>query len=550
VKLRAPDIVMSPVRMGAMQPTRFSTSRSLIAKMTAERWTITRPEFAIDGEGNGTARYHIAVDERWSFEFVIFSAAADRTVERTDRIIGRHWDMMGALLEGSADDERIETTKRELPKLYGGRASDGTLVWCRANRSMRAFDYTVGRLAEGLQPDPEVLGSVCYLMRNTGLDGNGTFGTRTFAAYEDDHPLGAPYHAQMLTSYLMREFSLDLVEHIAKLTSPSAVALSDDYRRFLGLGNASGLGLVMFAKNHPDWMDHWITVREEALAAGRALLLSEVGEQIGDRLRRAARSRRQDRMRYSFQSSGPVVAADLELLSDELSALPASAEVDVLLRFAEANVGVEACEILAGIVIDSVSPDQTGDALAAEPAASVAPTMRIDELRRLLDDAYAWAPAPLTPAPTPAEMAWYKSANAEEPRRGPLGELPERFEDMTLDIPRAVADLRAALAGRADDSTVGALLRAEPEQRGFVERIVRLRDRSFHTIHADQRDPEFNPSRIIRFFNSAVYGLDKTKEDGPTGVVGVMFHGAPTPADIAAGIGADYSFPTDPKADN
>jgi hypothetical protein len=77
--------------------------------------------------------------------------------------------------------------------------------------------------------------------------------------------------------------------------------------------------------------------------------------------------------------------------------------------------------------------------------------------------------------------------------------------------------------------------------------MVALRDRSYHTVHVDQRDPEFNPSQVIRFFNSAVYDLDKTKEDGPTGVVGVMFHGAPTPADIAAGIGADFSYPIDPE---
>jgi hypothetical protein len=224
MQLRDPGVVMAPDTLGALQPTRFSASRSLMTRMVQERWSISRPEFDVDAQGEGSARYHVAVDDDWSFEFVVFSNAPKEGVERTDRIIGRHWDMMGALVEGSADDERIEQTKRELPKLYGGRAAPGTLIWCRANRSMRAFDLTVDALSSGQQPSARVLGAVCYLMRNTGLDGNGTFGTRSFAAYEPDHPLRTPYHAQMLTSYLMREFSLDLAEHMAKARNPKRPA--------------------------------------------------------------------------------------------------------------------------------------------------------------------------------------------------------------------------------------------------------------------------------------------------------------------------------------
>ena len=101
---------------------------------------------------------------------------------------------------------------RDRVRALAGRAAPGTLVWGRSNRSMRAFDLTVDALAAGHQPPLSILGSICYLMRNTGLDGNGTFGTRTFAALEPDHPLRRPLHAQLLTAYLMREFSFDLVE--------------------------------------------------------------------------------------------------------------------------------------------------------------------------------------------------------------------------------------------------------------------------------------------------------------------------------------------------
>lgn len=148
-------------------------------------------------------------------------------------------------------------------------------------------------------------------MRNTGLDGNGTFGTRSFAAYESDHPLATPYHAQMLTSYLMREFSLDLAEHMAKARNPEAPALSHAFRRFPGLGNASGLGLVLFAKNHPDMVDRWITLRQSALAQARALELAADApelERLDSLLSRAVTYKAQDRMRYTYQPAATLVS--------------------------------------------------------------------------------------------------------------------------------------------------------------------------------------------------------------------------------------------------
>src|SRR5690242_5602585 len=107
MQLRDPGVVMTPAALGALQPTRFSASRTLVARMVQERWVISRAEFNIDAAGQGNARYHVAVNDDWSFEFVVFSNAPEEGVERTDRIIGSHWDMMGALIEGAAGDERI-----------------------------------------------------------------------------------------------------------------------------------------------------------------------------------------------------------------------------------------------------------------------------------------------------------------------------------------------------------------------------------------------------------------------------------------------------------
>ena len=86
------------------------------------------------------------------FDFVVHSFEPKQE-GRIGRIIGRAWDMMAALIEGPVSEDDIAATGVEMPKLYAGRATPGTLVWARSNRSGRAFNHTVDALSQGRQPD-------------------------------------------------------------------------------------------------------------------------------------------------------------------------------------------------------------------------------------------------------------------------------------------------------------------------------------------------------------------------------------------------------------
>jgi hypothetical protein len=238
----------------------------------------------------------------------------------------------GHLERGPATEADIESAREELPKLYRGRATPNALVWCRSNRSMRVFDQTLEALAEGRQPAIEELSQVCYLMRNTGLDGNGTFGTRSFPALGKDHALGGPLQAQLLTAYLMREFSCDLVEHLARLRSDRAVPLDPAIRRYLGVGNGSALGLIFFVHKHPQLIGNWIAAREEAIARARGLRLEQGDARIDELLalvERAITFRRQDRMVYETFTSSAEVADNLEKVSVALVELRETGLVQV-----------------------------------------------------------------------------------------------------------------------------------------------------------------------------------------------------------------------------
>jgi hypothetical protein len=232
-----------------MQASRLSATRLLMSKAIRDRWSIECRSWKIDDAARGTALYRIETGGM-PLDFIVHSKEPKKE-GRIGRIIGRSWDMMAALVEGPVSEEDIAITGEEIKKLYAGRATAKTLVWARSNRSGRAFDHTIESLAVGRQPDISVLADVCYLMRNTGLDGNGTFGTRTFRALEESHPLRRPLEAQMLCAYLMRVFSIDLVNHLARCRSAGASALAPEIQRFLGVGNGSSLCLTRSAPSLP-----------------------------------------------------------------------------------------------------------------------------------------------------------------------------------------------------------------------------------------------------------------------------------------------------------
>ncbi len=554
---RPASVLMTPARLAAIQPSRISGARAFMNKMVRERWDISVQRFDIDENAAGTFVYSIKSPDR-EFSFIGFSYPPSRTA-RTGRIIGRAWDMMGTLNEGPATDADIEAARVELPKLYTGRATPNALIWCRSNRSMRVFDQTQEALAEGRQPDVGTLADVCYLMRNTGLDGNGTFGTRSFPSLGSDHPLGGVLQAQLLTAYLMREYSCDLVEHLARLKSERAVPLDPAIRRFLGVGNGSALGLIFFIQKHPRLIDALLTARETAIAAALALPLDKGDARLAELIalvRRAIVFRLQDRMVYEAFTSSRQIAADLEQVAQDLEALHrtglvggarAIAPLDMLARRFEASLSPEAFETFLSLVMELV-PELTDDvipAILAPDEFNVAPAETTQDLLATIDADYGWALAADMASPEAYRYVWYKSETAEEPRRGAREEVPDARDlglDVCGDVQRLAADLEAAPAGQ----TVARFLMQHPQHRHIVARIQSLRGRAYHTPHANINADAFVPIDLVRLMNVGVHGIDKTRDFLNRNLRGVLYHGAPTPQDIRGGYTGTWFYPAEP----
>ena len=160
----------------------------------------------------------------------------------------------------------IERLKNEVPKQEVGRLSYKELTLSRANKSVRIFEHVVESLSNGKQPDKSLLAKVGYLYRTTAVYGSGKFGLADRFRIKDREEIYGPFRLEMMLVYLVRQFTFDQVNHVAKYkNSKKAVELDLEICRNLGIGNSTGLGMAPFIVNHPTLLNNWIFAREKAL---------------------------------------------------------------------------------------------------------------------------------------------------------------------------------------------------------------------------------------------------------------------------------------------
>ena len=160
------------------------------------------------------------------------------------------------------------------PKQEGGRFRPSELTLSRANKSLRVFKNVVDSLSLGNQPDIDLLTSVGYLMRTSAVYGSGKFGCADREKIVDREECKAPFQIELLTVYLIRWFTIDSAEELAKERGgKKAVKLDKTTRQFIGVGNATGLGMAPFLLKHPALIHNWVVAKETALARVRSCLL-------------------------------------------------------------------------------------------------------------------------------------------------------------------------------------------------------------------------------------------------------------------------------------
>ena len=275
IKLRNPNAIMKLSRLGSFHQSRLSFLRSFLDEF--KDWEYSNDLFNLDKNGFGTAIYSFKKKNR-VYSLICFANKINNH-ERSDRVIATKWDAAFTLHDGVPSKQDIERLKNEVPKQEVGRLSYKELTLSRANKSLRIFDHVVESLSNGKQPDLELLSKVGYLYRTTAVYGSGKFGLADRFRIKNREEINGPFRLEMMLVYLVRQFTFDQVNHVAKSKNPkSAVKLNPEICKSLGIGNSTGLGMAPFIVNHPTLLNNWILCREKALKKIREIKYAEKTE--------------------------------------------------------------------------------------------------------------------------------------------------------------------------------------------------------------------------------------------------------------------------------
>ncbi|WP_211320710.1 hypothetical protein [Arthrobacter livingstonensis] len=561
-ELRSPSAVLCGSDMNGAWGTRHSFARTLLRRAASHHWTVSKNRLELDELGRGTVVFTVDV-EGHELKFIAFCQALEES-ERTDRVIASAWDVTAALLEGELTPERETELRRNVTVQEQGRTDPETVIMTRANRSARFFDYVSDCLAAGTQPDVATIGPSPYLIRSTAFYGNGKFGLKELSAFPAGHPLAVPYRSQMLTAWLMRELSMDLVEHVARAKAHAAgtvaVPLDAAWGRYFGLGNATGLGMVPFLVNHPGYLDAWCRLRELPLAAGLAADYAPEHPdlaRIAELLERADQhlAEKADLKTVPFLSTSsirPQLGQLLRELQDFRTSGGTAEPVLARLHEHAAGLSPEARGLFASIVIELRSDfDAEADALLTVAAPTAFnPAMRCDELSALLTQNYAWTQSYDFTAADCSSYYWYTSADSEEPRREQRSKLAQGTVEHCTDVARRVNALAGDLGGFSAEASVAEFLLAHPNHRFAAERIQQTRGYQYGDLQDNLVDGKFLPLSTQRF-QLATYGMNNFSPQSTDWVRVTLFSGAPRVAEVMSGQDDDdWLFPLAPEGES
>ena len=558
--MRPASQVMQLERLGSFHQSRLSFMRTLVRRMVVEDWQVSSSVFDLDEQGYGTVVYQIKA-KYGTFSYVLFSHYLDPE-NRNDRVIADQWDLTMALCEGTVDHEQLEFLRNNVPKQEAGRVDSRVLVLSRANRSARTFEYVVNELANGRQPSVDVIAEVGYLYRTTAAYGSGKLGMADWEKVRTKHrDFGRPFAAEMFTCYMLRHFSMQQADYLAAQRAPkSAVSLHEDIKRYIGIGNSTGLGMAPFLINHPLLINQWIEMRETALATVVAASKSGVDE--------ATRARLDTATQRVIQHLGEIVTSDERqnnaniLLREELQLLylwleeqGAALESNhyvwaSLTQYAEQHWHIETQEVINTLLIELYPElvDGLEEQMGVDESHQITPEMPVAELLEVIEDKYAWALAIDFSKHESKGTFWYRSEEKMEPRLGQTDIDMGMEKEMPLAVGRRVRECYDQVYSynqARSEQNVAHFIMQNPTYSGIVARIQTMAQSHYGDIRENLVHSDVLPIHLLRC-KLSFFGVSKFDPRSRLWVRNTMFQGAPLISDFGKSFVDDWQFPIKP----
>ena len=538
VPLRDPKIVMKLSRLGSFHQSKLSFLRSFLNEF--KDWKYNRDFFDLNDRGYGVAIYSFSKDKK-TYSLVCFANEL-KDEERSDRVIATKWDAAFALYDGIPSKIDIDRLSQNVPKQEVGRLSYKELTLSRANRSVRAFNYVVECLSKGIQPNTNELSKVGYLYRTTAVYGSGKFGLADRFRIKNRDEINGPFRLEMMLVYLVRQFTFDQVNHIAKHKNPKdAVELDLDICRNLGIGNSTGLGMAPFIVNHPSLLNNWILAKETALKKIREI--EKVSEEefkiFYNCLTKSLKNVTSWNTDSEYQKKKiNNLINDLQNLINYLKDNIHKSNFyifDKLYNWAEENLSEEGVEYLVSIMMEpynKITDPLISQMSSDEDSSFNIPVDRtINDLREIIEKNYSDILKIDFSKNENNKKFWFISKNKEEPRVG------DRFEDngSELEQPTAIArdikKLYETISTLKNSLKVGNFLVQNNDLRHIVRRVFITEKYPYSEIQDNTIGSKLVPIDMLRL-KLSFFGAVKFDPRSDKWLRICMFQGAPLPNEL------------------
>ena len=538
IKLREPNDIMKLSRLGCFHQSKLSFLRSFLKEF--KNWNYSRDLFNLDEEGFGHAVYSFKKNNR-TYSLVCFGNKIDDE-ERSDRVIATKWDAAFALYDGIPSKLDIERLALNVPKQEVGRLSYKELTLSRANKSIRLFEHVVESLSNGKQPDKKKISEVGYLYRTTAVYGSGKFGLADRFRIKNREEIYGPFRLEMMLVYLVRQFTFDQINHIAKLKNPKkAVELDKHICRNLGIGNSTGLGMAPFIVNHPTLLNNWILARETALMKIRQI--KQVKEDdfklFKDILVKSLKNITSWNTESEFQKKKiQGLLQDIEKFLSYLNSkkfLKTDYFFNDIYTWCEKNLGEECIEYIVSLMMEPydeiVEPLISKMSSEEEKYFTIPSNRTISDLRNILEIYYSNILKIDFLKKENNQNFWFISKNKEEPR------LSNRFLEngseleQPLAIARDIKKLYEKISNQKNSLTVGKFLSENNELRHIVRRAFIAEKFPYSEIQDNIIGCKLMPIDMLRL-KLSFFGAVKFDPRSDKWLRINMFQGAPLPDEL------------------
>ncbi len=538
VELRDPNTIMKLSRLGSFHQSKLSFLRSFLNEF--KDWDYKRDIFNLDKNGFGIAVYSFKKQER-VYSLICFANQINDN-ERSDRVIATKWDAAFTLYDGIPNNQDIERLKNEVPKQEVGRLSYKELTLSRANKSVRVFDHVVESLSNGVQPNLSLLEKVGYLYRTTAVYGSGKFGLADRFRIKNRDEINGPFRLEMMLVYLVRQFTFDQVNHVAKSKNPKkAVNLDLKICKSLGIGNSTGLGMAPFIVNHPTLLNNWIFCRETALKKIREI--KKVKSNDSDLFKSCIRNSIKNITSWNTESKYQLdkiknllrdIKKFVDFIENEFD-FHVDYPFNEIYLWIEKETCEECIEYIVSIMMEpygEITNPLIKKMSSEEEKYFNIPTDRtVNELIEIIEKKYPYILSINFNKKENYKKFWFISKNKEEPR------LADRFEEQGSDLeqPLAVArdikKLRERLSTYKKDLTIDQFLIKNSDLRHVVRRAFIIEKFPYSEIQDNTIGENVVPIDMLRL-KLSFFGALKFDPRSDKWLRICMFQGAPLPNEL------------------